>query len=470
MTTLFAVADDPFKLLNLQPDPSLDKKTIKRAYKRMALKYHPDVVTNQSSTAEEKRQASDYFAKINWAYATLSGKGDGADASSQTSSKSSTAGGYTPPHRRTSSYYSSNNKQRTTAGTSTDWRDYMPKYEEEDAKYDADGDSFGSIFSDLIMGAAGAAAGGGGGGGILKDFVEFLERNVDGYDSNGDGDAQLKILLQTGSFEEIAEEMDDTELVVQQLSSKADDIAKELIMVEADVKVASRYIEKIDLEEKMAELEAREKIVAGYLKKARKRLIKLQTRYKELIVGGENDVKGRSGRRTSAGPSPSPQSSERDNTRTSRQSPETNVSDRDSKSEDSGEDAWKREGFGSYGRGRGSSSSRRRRGGSSSRRETTSEPQQASTQQTARPSSSSSSSSSANSSRNAGATSGSGRTASAGSSRSPSSTSTPKPWTPPVPPHRRTSSAASQALEDKRRLRELKVEDEFEKLKKDLGL
>jgi hypothetical protein len=37
-----------------------------------------------------------------------------------------------------------------------------------------------------------------------------------------------------------------------------------------------------------------------------------------------------------------------------------------------------------------------------------------------------------------------------------------------VPPHRRTST--SYQSDDKRRIREIKVDEEFDKLKKDLGL
>jgi hypothetical protein len=40
----------------------------------------------------------------------------------------------------------------------------MPKYNKEDSGYDAGGDSFGSIFSNLITGAAGYVGSGGGGG------------------------------------------------------------------------------------------------------------------------------------------------------------------------------------------------------------------------------------------------------------------------------------------------------------------
>ena len=64
---------DPFAVLNI-PEPTTDKSTIKKAYRRMAMKYHPDVVVSSDSTPEEKKKASDYFATINAAYETLMGK------------------------------------------------------------------------------------------------------------------------------------------------------------------------------------------------------------------------------------------------------------------------------------------------------------------------------------------------------------------------------------------------------------
>ena len=100
------------------------------------------------------------------------------------------------------------------------------------------------------------------------------------------------MLLQTGNVNEIGEEMDETELVVQQLSNKLKNVQDELYHVQADVAAASRYIEKIELQERLDELEARKKVVEGYIQKARKRLISLQTRYKELIVRGQNDARG----------------------------------------------------------------------------------------------------------------------------------------------------------------------------------
>ena len=52
---------DPYEILNISRNAS--KEEIKRAYKRLAKKYHPD--RNKSIEAEE------IFKRVNWAYATL---------------------------------------------------------------------------------------------------------------------------------------------------------------------------------------------------------------------------------------------------------------------------------------------------------------------------------------------------------------------------------------------------------------
>jgi curved DNA-binding protein CbpA len=493
---------DPFAVLGLEPSPSLDKKEIKRAYKRLALKFHPDVATTKDSPKAEKKAASDKFAKINWAYETLSGKRepDKTYASKSTSTSSTQTGGtgtgssgYKPPHRRTEAY-------STTVGRSTDWRDYMPKYDtaDDDKKYDAGGDSFGSIFSDLFNGASSVADyTAGARGGIFTSFIEFLESNVDGYSvgsgssSGMDDDAQLRILLQTGTLQEIGDEMDDTELVVQQLGSKLNSVTDELVMLDAEVKVAIKYMEKLDLEERVAELQARKTIVETYLKKARKRLLALQTRYKQLIVNGDNDVKAGGGRSStgtsSAGstgnsrqspPGTSSSSSSRNDSysaagyrstsssTSSTGSSSTGTSDSSrsstsrtgtgsSTSKDK-EDAWKSDSFGSFGRGRSSGSSSRQRASRSRTPRTTPEP----TRSSSTSSSSSSSTGASDSSRNAS------------SSRDPTSTrqtTTQGSSTQDVPPHRR-QTAKPQDQDDSRRMRDLKVDDEFEKLKKELGL
>lgn len=67
-------SSDPYIILNLSPNAS--KKEIKIAYRQAALRYHPDARTNVSSTAEEREDANDDFARINAAYAFLTGKSD----------------------------------------------------------------------------------------------------------------------------------------------------------------------------------------------------------------------------------------------------------------------------------------------------------------------------------------------------------------------------------------------------------
>ena len=408
-------SNDPFEILDLKPTADLDKKQIKRAYKRLALKYHPDVVVNPSSTPEEKAKAGEVFAKINWAYATLSGKnGESTTTRASSGTGTTTNDRYQPPHRRKEAY--------TNPSKSTDWQDYMPKYNDED--YNTEGDSFGQIFSELFTGVAGAAAGAAiGGGGVFRDFVDFLERNVDGY-SQGDNDSDLSSLLITGTLEEVGNEMDDTDLVLQQLTSKMKNIENELISIQADLKVATKFSEKLDLQEKAAEQEARMKVVKGYVEKARKRLLSLQTRYKTLIVGGLNDRRAGGRSRASSPSSPSSSSSSSSNSfGSTTSSSSTNFSSGSDRSSNEGDDAWKNEGFSSSGR-RGSN---RRRRAEAPLEEPQPTPQRPDSQyQTATTSSSSS-----------------------------------------VPPHRRTSSVES---DDKRRIREIKVDEEFERLKKELGL
>lgn len=463
---------DPWNVLGLPRGTSA--KDVKRAYKRLALRYHPDVATTKDSPAALKKKASDQFAKINWAYTAIT---SGTSYESSTSSSSSkTAGsstgsttstpGWQPPHRRNGPYTSSSSSSGSNSGSSssdstgfysTDWRDYMPNTDgNSNDEYAADGDSFGKIFSDLVQGAAGVAATGAGGGvGIFRDFVDFLEQNVDGYSpqQRNNDDADLKVLLQTGNVNELGEEMDETELVVQQLSNKLTNVQNELFDVQADVALAARYMEKLELQERADELQARKKVVEGYLKKARHRLVVLQTRYKELIVQGQND--GFAGGRSTFNREniySSPSSSSRGPAPT-----ETSTS-RSSTTAPNAEDAWKEEGFGSFGRGRGSSR----------RRSQQQQPQQP----TSAPGSSSATGSNPDttSDRNEASRyeSSSQSTATSRSSTARPSTASTLPNQQYVPPHRRSSFAQKQ--DDQRRLREIKVDEEFDKLKKDLGL
>ena len=507
---------DPFVLLGLDPNnPTADKKEIKRAYKRQAMRYHPDVVISTDSSPEERRRASEEFAKVNAAYEILSGKGSGgagvgagkSGAGSRADKGGSGSWAYQPPHRRSgassSSPYSASGSSSSSSGygsgASTDWRDYMPNYDEEDAKYDSGDDSLSKIFSDLMTGvaagAAGAAMGAGssaGGGGILKDLIDFLEGNVadgGGFGGVNEDDSALSELLIFGSLDEVSNEMDDTQLLVTQLETKIDNMEKDTVMLKEEVRRSmyeySKYTEKIEIEERLAEVEARKGIVSKYLKKARKRLVKLQARYKELIVEGRSDSRagtggyysGSSTSRSSSG------SSSRSSTYADRPSspPPSPFSDgptgrsttSSTASDDSESASFSRtEGFGSFGR-RGGSGTR----GRSRRNRTRSSDSQSAPSPPPSPSPSYRSSSPPPSPPPASyrppATSTSRSTSSTtspSSTRQSSSITTNKEWTPPVPPHRRTGPDPRQTADDKKRLRDIKVDEDFQELKREMGL
>jgi len=457
--------DDPYLLLGLDSrNPTTDKKEIKRAYRKRAMQYHPDVITTPESTEKEREEASKDFARINAAYEMLTGgnKGSvGTDSSSGSSSTKSSSGGYNyqPPHRRTSDYSSSSSPY----GKSTNWEDFMPNYSDEDAMYDAGGDSFGSIFSDILTGAAGYAAGysSGGSGGIVGDFIDFLEGNIDGFESGYNDDDNL---LLYGAFDEVASEMDETDILVTSLETKLSTVENELMQVQADLNGAIKFSEKLDLEERIAELEAREKVVKGYLKKGKKRLIKLRERYKQLMV------EGRGGRGYSNSSSSTSSSSKRTSTsNTYSKSPEppapsptsssTTTSTSTSSSSSSSSSAnWRNEGFSSS-YGRRSSGSRRssRRDRSATNRDDSTERKEYQQQQQQK------------SSQNYDRSTSVGGSGSRSSSSS-NTKATPQQYEPWVPPHRRTTSSTEQAAQDKKRLRELKVDDDFERLKKEMGM
>ncbi|KAL7577540.1 hypothetical protein ACA910_015073 [Epithemia clementina (nom. ined.)] len=491
----FLDSNDPFRVLQIQ-SPTADAKEIRKAYRRMAVRYHPDVTTNKDSSIAEKKLANDRFAKINWAYQTLSGKNNtnggsttAASASSgkgsQSSSSSSSSSGWTPPHRRRSQYASSSSSSSSSSSTSsspfsssgrasTDWRDYMPNYGREDTEqdYDAGGDSFGAIFADLFR-AAGASAVGG--GGILRDFVEFLEKEAgsSGFSSSAFGsssslssssslDDELRILLQTGTVDQIGEEMDDAVLVQQQLETKLSNLQQDDISLTADLKLQSKLSEQMSLQEELAAVQARIPVVQNYLKQSRKRLLALQMRYKELIARGGNDSKAGGGRSSNSAsesvwetlrndaPSSS-SSSYNSNPQSPRSSSATASTSSTSTTATTGvkdEDAWKHDSFGSFGRGRSRATRRPRNDSESSSTSSSSSWSQQQTPEQTRQQ----------------------RTTATSSSPPPQQQQEQQQQQPQqnIPPHRRPSYTSFG--DDKRRLRELKVDEEFDKLKKELGI
>ena len=68
-------SNDAFAVLGLDPyGEEIDKKVIKKAFRKLAKEYHPDAITNTESSEYEKKWASEQFAKISVAYEALLGQ------------------------------------------------------------------------------------------------------------------------------------------------------------------------------------------------------------------------------------------------------------------------------------------------------------------------------------------------------------------------------------------------------------
>ena len=139
---------------------------------------------------------------------------------------------------------------------------------------------------------------------MVGDLIDFLERNVDGFESGYDDDKALSRLLVYGEFDEVASEMDETDVLVTSLETKLSTAENELLQAQAELNVAMKFSEKLDIEERIAELKARNNVVKGYLKKGKRRLIRLRERYKELMVEGRGG-RGYGGKSSSSGGSSS---------------------------------------------------------------------------------------------------------------------------------------------------------------------
>jgi len=441
---------DPYLLLGLTT-PTADQRQIKRAYKRMALQYHPDVRLTPNSTQEDKKAANDNFARINAAYAFLSGKStaNGKPGTTPPSTREQKAGAsrrktssaYDPPHRRAGA--------PKDTSFSTNWEDYMPK---NDEVYDTNGDSFSAIFNDFVVGSVSSASSSSTSGGILSDFISFLEGNFGssfGATEKGEDDSiEFTELLNNGSIEAIKNEMDDANLLTKQLEQKDLALNKEYEEILSQDSGGGRsYLEEMRLEERKGEIEARQKVVRNYLNKANARRIKLRKRFEDLRSSRDTS---RSSRTTSdsVGGEPPPTSSSSEN---------------DQKKDTS----WKRESFGSNGR--------RRRRGSGAGRSTSSSPYSSSSSEayssrSSRTSSTTASESPWNETRKRSST---GRTAtSVNTSQSNSSTSASRTNenNGNIPPHRRLTAPYLSPDAEKRRLREIKVEEKIDEMKRELGL
>ena len=128
-----------------------------------------------------------------------------------------------------------------------------------------------------------------GSSGVLNDLIDFLENNVESFD-NYDANDVLDDILTSTDVKEVMTETDETSSIVSQLEKKMSSITsdlssckKEMEQVKGQRYGAERIEREIDLSERIAGLQAKEKVVSGHLKRARKRLIMLQERTKDLM-------------------------------------------------------------------------------------------------------------------------------------------------------------------------------------------
>lgn len=275
-----ALSSDFYEILGI--DRNANNSTIKRAYRRAALKNHPDV--SKAPDAKER------FMRVQEAYSVLS--------------DSSTRASY---DRRSQSGYSSSSSSAWpggSAGPNFDPTEFAKKWREQNPMPKDLNDSFGSIFSDLFSGVAGAASGATRPG-IMDDFVDFLENQVDGFgvDSSGyasdDEDDGLSDILKSSDVDVLQAEIDDAHFVLQQLEtrqSKLDEEAASLQKRADEWRVRANraegsmdYTTRDTAKERASDLKAeakrfssRSRKTLSHIKKQRDRLKKIEKRLEKV--------------------------------------------------------------------------------------------------------------------------------------------------------------------------------------------
>eukprot|EP00188_Purpureofilum_apyrenoidigerum_P003445 Plantae.Rhodophyta-Purpureofilum_apyrenoidigerum.ctg35994.p1 GENE.Plantae.Rhodophyta-Purpureofilum_apyrenoidigerum.ctg35994~~Plantae.Rhodophyta-Purpureofilum_apyrenoidigerum.ctg35994.p1 ORF type:complete len:351 (-),score=76.26 Plantae.Rhodophyta-Purpureofilum_apyrenoidigerum.ctg35994:386-1438(-) len=190
-------AETYYEVLHVSPDA--DMATIKKAYRKEALRNHPDVARDPG--------ASDRFIAVQKAYKVLSDAKTKAKYDREIQSRS-----------RTSSY-SGASSGSSSARTSSGFSDFGKTWKQSDGPFPEDiNDSFGSIFNDLFSGVSKGVSGvvsGIGSGNVASDFVEFLESQFGIPSRSGIDD-----LLRNGTIEELEAELDDVSFVIEQLGAR----------------------------------------------------------------------------------------------------------------------------------------------------------------------------------------------------------------------------------------------------------
>ncbi|KAG5177667.1 hypothetical protein JKP88DRAFT_202323 [Tribonema minus] len=266
------------------------KDQIKRAYRKAALKSHPDV-----SDAPDARVK---FMRIVEAYEVLYNDKKRADydrkrrmGSGGRSANGSGSKSYSPYSSSWSTSSSSSYDPAAAAERERRWREQNPTRDDID-------DSFTKIFGDVLKKVVTTAAGG---RGIVEDFVEFLESQVDGFSAGG---AELDDLIARGTTEELRAEADNARLLARQIKKKLVSVGEECLAAERAAAAGGaasaltedeldRQMERVD---RAAGLRARYDGLKAYLRRADARLRRIERRLDQIDMGFSDGGAGRGGK------------------------------------------------------------------------------------------------------------------------------------------------------------------------------
>lgn len=206
---------DYYAILNISEEA--DQRTIKQAYRRAALKNHPDV-----SDAADARER---FLKIQQAYSVLS------DTNNRATYDRMRRMGQTSPFGGSSDF--------TGFDTDATAQEFTRRWRENNPMPNDINDSLGNIFSDLFSGVAGAVGDTAAKSGVVDDFIDFLERRVDGNKPNSSSsssrgstagagasstsqaaDESLDDVLRSKDEDVLRAEIDDARFVIDQLRQR----------------------------------------------------------------------------------------------------------------------------------------------------------------------------------------------------------------------------------------------------------
>eukprot|EP00292_Cryptomonas_paramecium_P011690 CAMPEP_0113721868 /NCGR_PEP_ID=MMETSP0038_2-20120614/37390_1 /TAXON_ID=2898 /ORGANISM="Cryptomonas paramecium" /LENGTH=311 /DNA_ID=CAMNT_0000650961 /DNA_START=226 /DNA_END=1162 /DNA_ORIENTATION=- /assembly_acc=CAM_ASM_000170 len=202
---MYRTTKDYYSILGIKH--TADDKEIKKAYKRLAIRTHPDI-NNQSD-------AKAAFLLINEAYSVLS--------------DSDQRRRYDRTYRPHQSYQSSRDTGERRSSTAFDFESYWNQFRSKDERPKDIDDSFGKIFSDLLSGVTSFAESSlpfARRPLLLEDLPEFLETIL----GRGIGDVSYDPKNST----DLRLELEDCEVLVRVLTERADRLRREAACQEVD--------------------------------------------------------------------------------------------------------------------------------------------------------------------------------------------------------------------------------------------